>query len=51
MAYVTPQLALVGEAIKTVLGAFGKLIPVAEYPDGDGETYNDICGPFGEETW
>jgi hypothetical protein len=50
MAYVTPQLALVGEALKTVLGpSMDKVIPTFEYTDGDG-TYKD-CGCFNEETW
>jgi hypothetical protein len=52
MAYVTPQLALVGEAIKTVLGSsLVKTVPQFEYPDGDGETYNDTPIGFDEETW
>jgi hypothetical protein len=53
MAYVTPQLALVGEAIKTVLGVLGKDTSSEnkrEYPDGDA-TYQPEFNGFDEEGW
>jgi hypothetical protein len=53
MAYVTPQLALVGEAIKTVLGSQGKITTGPfrfEYPDGD-ETYRETLVVLDESGW